>query len=133
MPKLTSVNRQRLLDLCRKWHPQWRRIQIEMRREYRITVSERTCSRTWARWVETRSTKDRGRCGRPSKCTSKQERAICNFAKRNRFALLRECAEFATTNLQVYLTAECGDYPEKAWAFQSGSHSKTIDTPARPG
>ena len=104
--RLSIADRGRIVDLCRALQPKWTLIAREMRKKFRLTVTARTCKRTWERWGRTRSVRDRRHTGRPRKCTARDEKYICAFARRHRFSSLKDIAKYALDHRQLSLSTD---------------------------
>lgn len=59
--------------------------------------------RTWRKWKCLRTTKDVRHTGRPSKCTGEDELSLCKFARANRFASFKKCAEHCRVERGVHV------------------------------
>lgn len=70
----------------------------------RFHVSQNTVSRTWNRWKETHSVKNRKISGRPRKTTPGQTRLIVRQAKKDPFMTAVEVRQYAQDNLGLTMT-----------------------------
>lgn len=104
--KLSIRDRQRIIDLSRNLKPKWKNVALQMKRQFRVVVTPKTCTRIWAKWAKTRTVTDSRRTGRPLKCTKQQEREICRIATRNRFQSLPKNSREAVHELGVSMCPE---------------------------
>ena len=70
----------------------------------RYHVSQNTVSRTWNRWKETHSVKNRKITGRPRKTTPGQTRLIVRQVKKDPFMTAVEVRQYAQDNFGITMT-----------------------------
>lgn len=98
---LSQVDRQRIVDCSRRLNPHWKKVTAEIKRNFGLIVSTRTCSRIWRAWTSRRSIKNARGQGRNRKCSRAMETAICNYARRHRFETLLQYCEFARITYNI--------------------------------